>query len=131
VAVESAVAMWLGMAVSFVATVFSAILAGRGRTLWFVFPLLFLEFVLLGAVLIFWMFLVWFSAKVIMSFGVPAAIALIAALVTGIALAVLTVVADLRLVRASYIIVGHKDRYDADFGNSLWFTRLGTWRPNE
>ncbi|HET9782858.1 MAG TPA: hypothetical protein VFR33_13890, partial [Candidatus Dormibacteraeota bacterium] len=92
---------------------------------------LFIEFVVGGASLVFWMFLVWFSAKVIMAFGVSAAIALLAALVVGIALAVLTVVADLRLIRGCYTIVGHKDRYDVDFGNSLWFGKWHEWRPNE
>lgn len=93
--------------------------------------MLFLEFLLLGAAIIFWMFLVWFSAKATMSFGISASLALVASTVVGIGLAVLTVVAVLRLVRASYAFVGQKDRFDVDFGNSLWFGRTGTWRPKE
>ena len=93
--------------------------------------MLFLEFLLLGAAIIFWMFLVWFSAKSTMSIGISASLALIASTVVGIGLAVLTVVAVLRLVRAGYALVGQKDRYDLDFGNSLWLGRTGTWRPKE
>jgi hypothetical protein len=131
VAVEWGFGMWLGMAVSFVAMVPVAILAGRGKSSWRVFPLLFFEWLMFGAALIFWMFLVWFSAKAIMSFGVSASLALVAALALGIALAALTVVGGLRLMRVGYTMVGHKDQYGVDFGNSLWFGRTGTWRPKE
>ena len=93
--------------------------------------MLFLEFLLLGAGIIFWMFLVWFSAKAAMSLGISASLALVISTVVGIGVAVLTVVAVLRLVRASYGFVGQQDRYDVDFGNSLWFRRTGTWRPKD
>ena len=131
VAFEVALGMWAGMAVSVLLTVCSAILAGRARSSWRVFPVLFLEFVLLGAAILFWMFLVWSSAKASMSIGISASSALVISIVIGIGFAVLTVVGVLRLVRAGYAIVGQKDRYEMDFGDSLWFGRLGTWRPKE
>lgn len=87
---------------AFVATVFAAILAGRSRPMW---QLLF--------------------------FDASAPIALTAALITGIGLAVLTVIADLRSIRAGYSIFGHRDQYSVDLGNSLWFRRTATWRPKE
>ncbi len=130
-ALAVALAMWLGMAVSSVAMVCAAIFAGRSHRMWQVFPLLFLEFLLVGAAILFWMLLVWFSAKVVMLVGVSASIALVVALATGIALAVLTVVASLRLVRAGYTMFGHRDRFDVDFGNSVWFGRTGPWSPND
>jgi hypothetical protein len=119
------------MAMSFVAMVFSAIVAGRGRRQWLVFPLLLLEFLLGGAAILFWMGLVWFSAKAEMSSGISASLALVISLVVGIGVALITVVACLRLIRAGYSLVGHGNRYDVDFGNSLWFRKTGIWRPKD
>lgn len=131
VAVADTLAMWVGMGVSSVAMVLAAIFAGRSHRMWQAFSLLLLEFLLNGSAIVFWMFLVWFTAKVVTSTGVAAPIALLLALAIGIAIAVLTVVRSLRLVQAGYTIFGRRDRFDVDFGNSVWVGRWSAWRPNE
>jgi len=131
VVVVLAATMWLGMAVSVLAMVFAAIFAGRGQRMWQVFPLLLLEVLLGGASIVFWMFLVWFSTKAVMSAGISASIALVVALATGMALAVISVLASTRLIRAGYTMFGLEDRFHLDFGNSRWIGRSSTWRPND
>jgi hypothetical protein len=126
-----AVGTWLLMLALFVVTVYAAILAGRGKRLWQLTPLLGLEFVCLGAAIVAWMFNVWFLAKLGIATGLPPSIALLIGLVIGVALAVCAAAAGLRLVQAAYAALGSGACFDSDFGNSLWLRRSGTWRPDE
>lgn len=125
-----AAAMWLLTLGLFVATLVAAILAGRSKRFWR-FPLLGLEVIGVGAAIVAWIFEVWFLAKLWISIGMSASVALIIGLVLGVALAVGAVLAGLRLTRAVYAAFGLGARFDSDFGNSLWVTRAGSWRPNE
>ena len=122
---------WFALLILCVAAVCTAILAGRSHRTWQRFPLLALEMLLEGAAIVSTMFEVWLIAKVFIGIGVAAATALVLAIVIGIALAALAVAICPRLVRAGYVVFGSKARFGLDFGNSLWFTRSGTWRPKD
>jgi len=125
-----AMAAWFVMLVSGVATVFTAILAGRTQRMWQLLLLL-LEMVLLGAALVSWMFGIWFMAKTLIATGMAASTALLLSISSGTTLAVLTGVGSPRLIRIGYAAFGVKARFDSDFGNSLWLRRSGTWRPKD
>ncbi len=127
----SAIEVWFGLLGSGVATLFTAILAGRSQSIWKVTSLIVLELVLFGAALVSWFFVVWFVAKTLMTIGLAASSALLFGIVIGIAALALAILACLRLVQAGYTVFGAKTRFTSDFGNSLWFGRVGPFRPKD
>jgi hypothetical protein len=126
-----AIEIWFAIVASCIATLCMAILAGRGQHIWQVLPLLAVEFLLMGAALVLWMFEVWFVAKSLIAIGMSASIALLLGIVIGVALVVAAIGACRAVVRAGYAVAGVRTPYASDVANSLWFGRAGTWRPRD
>src|SRR5260370_12428476 len=102
----SAVEIWVAMMALSAVTLGTGILAGRrtqavSRTIYLiceVFPF--------GALLVLWMFEVWFVAKTFMALGLGAAVALVVATVCGIGLVVLAGYAGALVLRSGYMATG-------------------------
>jgi hypothetical protein len=127
----SALELWLTMAGLSVVTLGVGIIAGRSQHEWQRAPLLVLEIVLLGGVLVGWMFEVWFVAKTFMALGLGASLALLIAIVCGIALVLLAGYVGALLLWAAYSVRGSRARFRPDLRNSLWLSRGFTWRPRD
>ena len=123
--------IWLAMAVMGAVTLGTAILAGRSinavsRTIFLI-----LEFVPFGAVLVLWMFEIWFVAKTFMALGLSATVALLIAIVCGIALVLVAGYVGALLLWAAYGVRGSRANFRPDLRNSLWLSRGFTWRPSD
>lgn len=126
-----AAAFWLATVVFGVALLMVAIAAGRAAHAWARVLLLILEVLVEGAVLLGLFGEVWFLAKTVMSVGIPAAGALILAIVVGLVLIAPAVVL-VRLIAANgYALVGRRARFRSDFRGSLWVSRSSNFRPRE
>jgi hypothetical protein len=108
-----------------------AIQAGRSTHDWQRVPLLLLELVFGGIAFVAWMLQVWFVAKTLMTTGMGPSAALAIAIACGVVLVVLAGAVCMLSVRAGYSMLGRQDRFKSDFGNSLWFSRSHTFRPND
>jgi hypothetical protein len=98
-----------------------AIAAGKSIHAWRRTTLPMLEFVLLGTLLVAWMFEVWFVAKIFIAIGMGASPALVIAIALGIALLGLAGGAGAWLLLAAYSARGSRARFTPDLRNSLWF----------
>ena len=127
----SAVEIWVAMMALSAVTLGAGILAGRSthavsRTIYLiceVFPF--------GALLVLWMFEVWFVAKTFMALGLGAAVALVVATVCGIGLVVLAGYAGALVLRSGYMATGSGKRFGSDLRNSLWISKGSSWRPSD
>lgn len=127
----AALAILGGLAAFCAITLCVGIAAGRSTHDWQKAPLLILELVLLGAILVLWMFEVWFVARSLMAAGLAASAALIVAIPSGTALSVLAAYVAGRLVFVGYAATGSRARFRPDLLNSLWISRGCSWRPRD
>jgi hypothetical protein len=126
-----AVAIWFAMAGLSAVTLFVAIAAGKSTHAWQRATLLILELILLGALLVAWMFEVWFVAKIFIAIGMGASLALAIAIAFGTALLGLAGGAGALLLLAAYGATGSRARFAPELRNSLWLSRSHTWRPSD
>jgi len=125
----SALELWVVLAVLSVVTLGVAIVAGRSTHQWQRAPLLVLEIVLIVVVPLAWTFEVWFVAKTFMALGLGASVALLIAIVSGIALLLLAGYVGALLLWAAYSVRGSRARFRPDLWNSLWLSKTFIWRP--
>jgi len=92
-------------------------------------PFLILEVVVFGAVFLSVCGEVWFLAKSFMALSMPAAPALIFAIIVALVLVAPAVWLVWKIVGGGYAAMGRKAQLRTDFGRSLWISRTGTWRP--
>jgi hypothetical protein len=126
-----AVEIWFAMAGLSAVTLFVAIAAGKSTHGWQRATLLILELILLGTLLVAWMFEVWFVAKLFIVIGMGASLALAIAIACGIALLGLAGGAGALVLLAAYSARGFRARFAPDLTNSLWLSRSHTWRPSD
>lgn len=124
----SAAEIWLAMAVASGVGLGTGILAGRSTRAVSRTVFLFFEFVPFGAVLVLWMFEVWFVAKTLMVVGFGASVALVIAIVCGIALVLVAGCVGALLLWVAYEVRGSREQFRPDLRNSLWLSKGYSWR---
>jgi hypothetical protein len=108
-----------------------AIAAGRASRSWERVLLIILEVLVEGGVLVSLFGEVWFLAKTLMTVGLPAASALVLAIVAGLLLVVPAVWSVWQVVAGLYTLAGRQAQFRSDFRGSLWLARSYTFRPRD
>ena len=129
--VISVLELWVPLLAAGAGTLWMAMLAGRNRHFWGVYPFLGLEVLLGGSALVLWMFEVWFVAKALIALGLTAWIALLLGIAIGIGVAAAAAFASVRLVQLAYTVFRAREAFASDLGSSLWLARSSTVRPND
>ena len=126
-----AAASWLAMVVLGTALLLVGIAAGRVARRWSRLPLLVLELVVEGLILLALFVEVWFLAETVMAFGMAATLALILAILFGLLLVVPAVALVWVIAGYGYTLFGRGAQLRSDFRRSIWVSRMHTFRPGD